>query len=155
MLDNWTHERRSRRAKAVQWTGFNDVRIFDMLIKHGMLGEIYKGAYIYVRKHGHLVHTLRHNDWVFEGEDSCLRFLCDESYKSRYQPIVKDDELERLRAFARDVLNLDCEFCDAAPDFPALDKHALLFMAVEHGLIIQEGPYPYSYVVSGSLKAAP
>jgi len=91
---NFTHERRSRKAVALQWDGTNTDAVTMLLAKHKMIGNN-MDVYIMVRKNGYIVHTLHHGHWLFEGEDGILRFQDDEKFKSMYQPI--NDELERLR----------------------------------------------------------
>ena len=114
MKNNWTHERISRKANSIQWTGANTDAVLARLTQHGMIGELFRDIYIQVYKDGSYSDTLNIGDWLVEGEDGKLRFYDDETHALMYRPI--SDELERLRAFARDVLRLDC------PGFQAWQK---------------------------------
>lgn len=106
MKNNWTHERISRKAEAYQWNGENTDQVLDLLARHGMIGELFRdNQYIQVYHEQSYDSTLRKSDWLLVGEDSVLRFYPDEKFRLMYQPI--SDELERLRAFAREVIKLN------------------------------------------------
>ena len=122
MKNNWTHERISRKAVSLQWDGNNTQAVMDRLAQHGMIGELYRDIYIQVYKDGSYSDTLNIGDWLVEGEDGRLRIYDDETHALMYRPI--NDELERLRAFAREVI-----------DYGA-NNQAILIAAIEHGLLI-------------------
>lgn len=106
MKNNWTHERISRKAEAYQWDGSNTDQVFGLLAQHGMVGELFRdNQYIQVYYEQSYDSTLSQSDWLLVGEDSVLRFYSDEKFRLMYRPI--DDELERLRAFAREILDRD------------------------------------------------
>lgn len=115
MKNNWTHERIPRRADCLQWDGKNTDQILGFLTKHEMIGEVYReGKYIMIRSEQKYFDTLAQEMWLLEGEDKQLRIYENDTFKLMYRPIVEEsisqsgllnDELERLRAFARDVLN--------------------------------------------------
>jgi len=124
MRNKYNAERISRKAETLQWTGENTKAVMEFLAKHGMIGELFRAVSIMVRKQGCIVYTLHHGEWLVEGEDKVLRFYTDDAYRPMYQPI--NDELERLRAFAREVI--------AA--FP--DDFAVLSFAVQQKLLVPQ-----------------
>ena len=105
MKNKPTEERISRKAASLQWTGNNTQAVMDRLAQHGMIGELYRDIYIQVYKDGSYSTTVNVGSWLVEGEDGKLRFYDDETHALMYRPI--DDELERLRAFAREILDRD------------------------------------------------
>ena len=123
MLNKPNEERVSRKAASLQWTGDNTQAVMDRLAQHGMIGELFRDIYIQVYKDGSYSDTLNIGDWLVEGEDGKLRLYTDETHALMYRPI--SDELERLRAFARDIIRLDC------PGFQAWQKACV---AEKHGI---------------------
>ena len=119
MKNNWTHERISRKANSIQWTGANTDAVLARLTQHGMIGELFRDIHIQVYKGGSYDDTINIGMWLVVGENSKLRIYTDDQHKLMYRPI--DDELERLRAFAREVIKLN--------------EHSILKIAVEHELI--------------------
>lgn len=105
MKNNWTHERISRKANSIQWTGANTDAVLARLTQHGMIGELFRDIHIQVYKGGSYDDTINIGMWLVVGEDSVLRFYPDEKFRLMYQSI--NDELERLRAFAREILDRD------------------------------------------------
>ena len=105
MKNKPNEERISRKAASLQWTGNNTQAVMDRLAQHGMIGELFRDIYIQVYKDGSYSDTLNIGDWLVEGEDGKLRLYTDETHALMYRPI--DDELERLRAFARDIVCRD------------------------------------------------
>jgi hypothetical protein len=108
-------ERIPRKGKCLQWSSENTPEIMAFLAQHGMIGELFRDIHIQVYKDGSYSTTLNIGSWLIEGEDSKLRIYDDETHKLMYQPIVKNDELERLKveneklkAFALAILNLEC-----------------------------------------------
>lgn len=99
MENNYNAERISRKARTLQWSGSNTDAVMAVLAQNKMIGETYRGDFISVRHEGCNYHTLRHGDWLVVGEDNLLRFYTDEKYQLMYRP--RNDELERLREFAR------------------------------------------------------
>ena len=122
MKNKPNEERISRKAASLQWTGWNSEAVFTSLAQHGMIGELYRDIYMQVYKDGSYSDTLNIGDWLVEGEDGKLRIYDDETHTLMYRPI--DDELERLRAFAREMI-----------DYGA-NNQAILISAIEHGLLI-------------------
>ncbi len=99
-------ERISRKAERIQWTGENTVAVMGMLARGGLIGEsFHNGEHILIYKNGGMLTSICHGTWVFEREDGEICFHDDETHKSKYQPI--NDELERLRAFAREIVCRD------------------------------------------------
>lgn len=102
-------ERIPRTADAMQWVGDNTEDIQEFLLAHLKTGEYrnHNGLpLIFVRgisEHS-LEHTLYVGDWLLEGEDGKLRFYSDTKKKIMYQ--MKSNELERIRAFARDMADI-------------------------------------------------
>lgn len=131
MKNNYNAERISRKAEVLQWTGENTEQVMMFLLKHRMIGNEYRADSIMVRKHGFIVHTLYHTDWLVEGEDSILRFYKDEKYRLMYQPI--NDEFERLRAFALEIIDLEC------PGFQRWQKECI---AEKHGITAESLKVP-------------
>ena len=120
MKNNYNCERISRKAEAYQWNGENTDQVLYLLARHGMIGELFRdNQYIQVYHEQSYDSTLSKYDWLLVGEDLVLRFYSDEKFKLMYRPI--DDEIERLRAFAREVIKLN--------------EHSILKIAVEHELI--------------------
>ena len=105
MKNKPNEERISRKAAALQWTGNNTQAVMDRLAQHGIIGELYRDIYIQVYKDGSYSDTLNIGDWLVEGEDGKLRLYTDETHALMYRPI--SDELERLRAFAREIVCRD------------------------------------------------
>ena len=105
MKNKPNEERISRKAASLQWTGDNTQAVMARLAQHGIIGELYRDIYIQVYKDGSYSDTLNIGDWLVEGEDGKLRLYTDETHALMYRPI--DDELERLRAFARDIVCRD------------------------------------------------
>ena len=105
MKNNWTHERISRKANSIQWTGANTDAVLARLTQHGMIGELFRDIHIQVYKGGSYDDTINIGMWLVVGENSKLRIYTDDQHKLMYRPI--DDELERLRAFAREILDRD------------------------------------------------
>ncbi len=120
MKNKPNEERISRKAASLQWTGNNTQDVMDRLTQHGMIGELYRDIYIQVYKDGSYSDTLNIGDWLVEGEDEKLRIYDDETHALMYRPI--DGELERLRAFAREVL---------------LERHSHLYLSVKLGINLQ------------------
>lgn len=100
-----THERIPRRADCLQWDGKNTQEILARLTQHDMIGELYRDIHIQVYRGGSYDDTLNIGMWLVVGEDSKLRLYTDDQHKLMYRPI--SDELERLRAFAREILDRD------------------------------------------------
>ena len=119
MKNNWTHERISRKANSIQWTGANTDAVLARLTQHGMIGELFRDIHIQVYKGGSYDDTINIGMWLVVGENSKLRIYTDDQHELMYRPI--DNELERLRAFAREVIKLN--------------EHSILKIAVEHELI--------------------
>ena len=105
MKNKPNEERISRKAASLQWTGNNTQAVMDRLAQHGIIGELFRDIYIQVYKDGSYSDTLNIGDWLVEGEDGKLRLYTDETHALMYRPI--SDELERLRAFARDIVCRD------------------------------------------------
>lgn len=122
MENNYNAERISRKARTLQWSGSNTDAVMAVLAQNKMIGETYRGDFISVRHEGCNYHTLRHGDWLVVGEDNLLRFYTDEKYQLMYRP--RNEELERLRAFAREVLH------------KGMDDIAILCIGVKHRLLI-------------------
>ena len=134
MKNNWTHERISRKAEAYQWDGSNTDQVFGLLAQHGMVGELFRdNQYIQVYYEQSYDSTLRKSDWLLIGEDSILRFYPDEKFRLMYRPI--DDELERLRAFAREVI---AECIDG--HCQSIDEIFILDIAGSHRLVATHFP---------------
>lgn len=114
MNNNWTHERISRKANSIQWTGANTDAVLARLTQHGMIGELFRDIHIQVYKGGSYDDTINIGMWLVVGEDSKLRIYTDDQHKLMYRPI--DDELERLRACLLEIITLDC------PGFQAWQK---------------------------------
>lgn len=122
MKNKPNEERISRKAASLQWTGNNTQAVMARLAQHGIIGELYRDIYIQVYKDGSYSDTLNIGDWLVEGEDGKLRLYTDETHALMYRPI--DDELERLRAFKQDALDMSDE-----------DRLLLYGLAVQYGLI--------------------
>ena len=103
MKNKPNEERISRKAASLQWDGSNTQDVMDRLAQHGMIGELYRDIYIQVYKDGSYSTTVNVGSWLVEGEDWKLRIYDDETHALMYRPI--SDELERLRAFAREAMN--------------------------------------------------
>lgn len=114
MKNNWTHERISRKANSIQWTGANTDAVLARLTQHGMIGELFRDIHIQVYKGGSYDDTINIGMWLVVGEDSVLRFYPDEKFRLMYQSI--NDELERLRSCLLEIITLDC------PGFQAWQK---------------------------------
>lgn len=123
MKNNWTHERISRKAVSLQWDGNNTQDVMDRLTQHGMIGELFRDIHIQVYKGGSYDDTINIGMWLVVGEDSKLRIYTDDQHKLMYRPI--DDELERLRAFAR------CSFGFMV----GLEENEIDELAIKHGLL--------------------
>ena len=78
-----THQRKARKATALQFTD-NEEGIADFT---GLVTELHKNGWCYLREKTRLVGTLAPNGWVFYGEDGKLRILRDGEFKSRYEVI--------------------------------------------------------------------
>ena len=117
-----THERIPRRAECLQWTENNTQDVMGRLTQHGMIGELYRDIYIQVYKDGSYSDTLNIGDWLVEGEDGRLRIYDNETHALMYRPI--SDELERLRAFAREIIA------------HKMDGILVLNIAVRRGLLV-------------------
>jgi hypothetical protein len=129
MSNKYTHERIQRRAKCLQWLPDNTEAVMSFLARSGCIGELYReGQYILIKQDGCFATSIKHGTWILTGEDSALRFYNDKQHKLMYRPIVKDDELERLRAFAREILNLEC------PGFQAWQKKCI---AEKYGIDVE------------------
>ena len=122
MKNKPNEERISRKAASLKWTGDNTQAVMDRLAQHGMIGELFRDIYIQVYKDGSYSDTLNIGDWLVEGEDGRLRIYDDETHALMYRPI--SDELERLRAFKQDALDMSDE-----------DRLLLYGLAVQYGLI--------------------
>ena len=121
-----THERISRKAECIKWDGQNTVAVMGMLARNAMIGELYRGGeFILVYHDGGMLTSLNRGTWVLIGEDERVRFYSDADMQMMYRPI--NDELERLRAFARDILNLEC------PEFQSWQKKCI---AGKHGITV-------------------
>lgn len=105
MKNNWTHERISRKAASLQYIGNNTQDVIALLAQHNMIGELFRDLHIQVYKDGGYSTTVNIGYWLVKGEDGKIRFYDDATFKLMYQPI--SDELERLRAFAREILDRD------------------------------------------------
>lgn len=123
MKNNWTHERISRKANSIQWTGANTDAVLARLTQHGMIGELFRDIHIQVYKGGSYDDTINIGMWLVVGENSKLRIYTDDQHKLMYRPI--DDELERLRAFAR------CSFGFMV----GLEENEIDELAIKHGLL--------------------
>jgi hypothetical protein len=114
-------ERISRKAERIQWDGTNTVSVMGMLARKNMIVELYRGGeFILVYHDGCMLTSMSRGTWVLIGEDERVRFYSDADMQMMYQPI--NDELDRLRAFAREIISYD--------------SHATLNVAVKHGLVI-------------------
>ncbi len=102
MNNNWNEERIPRKANSIQWDGKNTQAVLARLTQHKMIGELYRDIHIQVYRDGSYDDTLNIGMWLVVGEDSKLRIYTDDQHKLMYRPI--DDELERLRAFAREII---------------------------------------------------
>lgn len=122
MKNKPNEERISRKAASLQWTGDNTQAVMDRLAQHGMIGELFRDIYIQVYKDGSYSTTVNVGSWLVEGEDGKLRFYDDETHALMYRPI--GDETERLKAFAKDALDMSDE-----------DRLLLYGLAVQYGLI--------------------
>ena len=106
MNNDWTHERISRKAEAHQWDGANTDHILGFLARNSIIGELYRdNEYILIKQDGCIATSIKHGIWILKGEDGVIRFYSDAKFRLMYRPI--DDELERLRAFAREVIKLN------------------------------------------------
>ena len=106
MIPNYTHERIPRRAECLQWDGKNTDEILGFLAKNSIIGELYRGdEYILIKQDGCIATSIRHGIWILKGEDGVIRYYSNSQHKLMYRPI--DDELERLRAFAREIVCRD------------------------------------------------
>ena len=106
MSHEYNYERIPRRAECLQWDGKNTDEIFGFLAKNSIIGELYRGnEYILIKQDGCIATSIRHGIWILKGEDGVIRYYSDSQHKLMYRPI--SDELERLRAFARDIVCRD------------------------------------------------
>lgn len=133
MKNNYNVERISRKGEAYQWTGENTENILGFLARHEMIGELYRdGAHILVRYDNCIYNSINHGTWVLEGEDGKIRFYDDETFKLMYRPI--DDELERLRAFARKIIS------EAILGYKTINENYILDSAGSHKLVATHFP---------------
>ena len=103
MKNNYNYERIPRRAECLQWDGKNTDEILGFLAKNSIIGELYRGnEYILIKQDGCIATSIRHGIWILKGEDGVIRYYSDSQHKLMYRPI--SDELERLRAFAREII---------------------------------------------------
>ena len=106
MSHEYNYERIPRRAECLQWDGKNTDEILGFLAKNSIIGELYRGnEYILIKQDGCIATSIRHGIWILKGEDGVIRYYSDSQHKLMYRPI--NDELERLRAFARDIVCRD------------------------------------------------
>ena len=120
MSHEYNYERIPRRAECLQWDGKNTDEIFGFLAKNSIIGELYRGnEYILIKQDGCIATSIRHGIWILKGEDGVVRYYSDSQHKLMYRPI--SDELERLRAFAREVI--DC------------DSYGTYSLALEYGIL--------------------
>ena len=106
MKNKYNYERIPRRAECLQWDGKNTDEILGFLAKNSIIGELYRGnEYILIKQDGCIATSIRHGIWILKGEDGVIRYYSDSQHKLMYRPI--SDELERLRAFAREILDRD------------------------------------------------
>ncbi len=105
MIPNYTHERIPRRADCLQWNGKNTQEVMARLTQHNMIGELYRDIHMQVYRGGSYDDTLNIGMWLVVRENGELCFYTDDQHKLMYRPI--DDELERLRAFAREIVCRD------------------------------------------------
>jgi len=106
MKNNYNVERISRKGEAYQWDGTNNGQVLGFLARHEMIGEMYReGQHIMIYREQKYFDTLDRGMWLVEGEDKLLRIYDNETYQLMYRPI--SDEPERLRAFAREILDYD------------------------------------------------
>lgn len=101
----YTHERIPRRASCLQWDSSNTPSVMERLAQHHMIGELFRDIHIQVYRNGSYDDTINVGMWLVVGEDKKLRLYADDQHKLMYRPI--DDELERLRAFAREIVCRD------------------------------------------------
>ena len=80
----------------------------SMLSRNNIVGELFRDRkYILIKTGGYTETAIAHGDWVFEREDGKVCFHSDLDHKSKYRPIIKNNELERLRAFVSDVYDIE------------------------------------------------
>ena len=82
-----THQRKARKATALQWTGNNEGAIAEFTHYATELHADSGWCYLRDVRTGALVGTIAPNGWVFYGEDKRLRVMRDEEFKSRYEVI--------------------------------------------------------------------
>lgn len=134
MNNNWTHERIPRRADCLQWDGKNTDEILGFLAKNLIIGELYCGnEYILIKQDGCIATSIKHGIWILKGEDGVIWYYSDSQHKLMYRPI--DDELERLRAFAREII----EECING-NSQSIDEDFILDIAGSHRLVATHFP---------------
>lgn len=84
-LPSPTHQRKARKATALQWTGNNEGAIAEFT--HYATELHADSGWIYLREDGRLIDTIAPRSWAFYGEDGKLRILRDGEFKSRYEVI--------------------------------------------------------------------
>ena len=144
MSHEYTHERIPRRADCLQWTGKNTDAVLSRLTQHKMIGELYRDIHIQVYKGGSYDDTLNIGMWLVIGEDQKLRFYTDDQHALMYRPI--DDELERLRAFAREMLDIET--------MRDMDSDKLELIGRQYGLVVPRAGWRGGFDLAESLKVS-
>lgn len=125
---NPTHVRRARKAECVQWSGDNTEEVLKFLGIRGFRGEIFRD-YIQIYQGRDYRNTLRNTDWVVERENGEIRFYNNETMELMYEP--KNNELERLRAFAQSMLKMELAGFQTWQREKIAEKHGITIESLE------------------------